>query len=81
MSAIGISATDSNQNLLTRESESLPSGSALQLATIERLAKQIHGHTDSAQPQEWAKEIERLAHLLLERYKKQAGYSSLPLTS
>lgn len=77
MKGDGTSQTESEENCSGKISESLPTGSGLSLATIERLAKQIWEDAPSGDKQTIsnAKEIGRLAHSLYEQYKKQSGFA------
>lgn len=70
----GLSPTGLGANLSEKGSESLPAGSALSLATIDRLAKEIWEEAAESDKHTIAKakEIGKIAHQLLGEYERQA---------
>ena len=67
----GLLRIASGVNLSERENESLPAGSALSLATIDRLAKEIWEDAEDTRIVGKAKEIGKITHELLSEYERQ----------
>lgn len=67
----GLSQIDSSESLNQRAGQTLPPGSALDLDSIESLARKIETQTDG-EVRDWATEIARLAGSLIERYQQTA---------
>ena len=56
--------------------DKLPRGSALELSTIETLAKRIAERSPDAETKADAQEIEKISAELLEGYMKQRGFTA-----
>lgn len=56
--------------------DKLPRGSALELSTIETLAKRIAERSSDAETKADAQEIEEISAKLLEGYMKQRGFTA-----
>lgn len=67
----GLLQTESSANSEQRIDQTLPPGSALDLYSIESLARKIEGQT-TGEPHEGAKEIIRLVSGLIEQYQQTA---------
>jgi hypothetical protein len=67
----GSSRTESSENSNQRAEPTLQRGSALDLDSIESLARKIEGQTEG-QIREWAREIAQLAGGLIEQYQQTA---------
>ena len=67
----GLSQTESSASSNRQADETLPPGSALDLDSIESLARKIESRTDG-EVREWAVEIAKLAGGLIEQYQQTA---------
>ena len=67
----GLLQTEFSENSEQRAEPTLPQGSALDLYSIESLARKIESQT-IGEPREWANEIIRLAGGLIEQYQQTA---------
>ena len=67
----GLSQTEFSENLNQRAEPTLPRGSALDLDSIESLARKIEGETEG-QVREWAREIIQIAGGLIDQYQQTA---------
>ena len=67
----GSSQTESSANSERKAEPTLPPGSALDLYSIESLARKIEGQTEG-EPREWAREIAQIAGALIEQYQQTA---------
>jgi hypothetical protein len=67
----GSSQTGSSANSNQRAEPTLPPGSALDLDSIESLARKIESHSEG-EVREWAREIAQLAGGLIKQYQQTA---------
>jgi hypothetical protein len=67
----GSSPTESSGNSERKVEATLPPGSALDLYSIESLARKIEGATEG-QAREWAREITQIAGALIAQYQQTA---------
>lgn len=67
----GLSKTESSANSEPKAEPTLPQGSALDLYSIESLARKIEGQSEG-QVREWAREIAQIAGGLIAQYQQTA---------
>jgi hypothetical protein len=67
----GLSKTEFSANSEQKADPILPPGSALDLDSIESLARKIEAHTEG-EAREWAREIVQIAGGLIQQYQQTA---------